>query len=92
MKTFELTPVNGKKSFGGKCRVFESLGMSYLLSYDTVVASFNHETNEMKVYGWWSLTTLAHINSFLDYYGFEKCSKSELIEKYNCTQKGEIKI
>ena len=51
---------------------------SDLISYTTRVASYNHKTNEMSVYGWFSATTAKHINSFLNYYGFDSCTKKEL--------------
>lgn len=51
---------------------------SDLVSYNTRVASYNYKTNEMSVYGWFSATTAKHINSFLNYYGFDSCSKKEL--------------
>ena len=82
MKIFELTPTNGRKSFNGKARVIEENGVSKLLSYDTFVAEFNHAENKMKVNGYFSPTTATHINSFLNYYGFDTCSKKEL-ENYN---------
>ncbi|MEX0597376.1 MAG: hypothetical protein WD512_12855 [Candidatus Paceibacterota bacterium] len=82
MKTFELSPINGRKSFGGKCKVIEKDGVSKLQSYDTVVAEYNHKENKMIVNGWYSKTTSSHINSFLDYYGFDTCTKKEL-ETYN---------
>jgi hypothetical protein len=51
---------------------------SDLISYAKRVASYNHKTNEMSVYGWFSNTTAKHINSFLEFYGFDKCSKKQL--------------
>lgn len=78
MKTFELTPANGRKSFYNKCRVEEEFGISYLYSYNTKVAHYNHETNQMVVNGYFSQTTASHINAFLNYYGFDSCSKKEL--------------
>lgn len=51
---------------------------SDLISYTTRVASYNHKTNEMSVYGSYSNTTAKHINDFLEFYGFERCSKKEL--------------
>lgn len=51
---------------------------SDLVSYTKRVASYNHDTNEMSVYGWFSATTARHINSFLEFYGFDKCNKKEL--------------
>tara|TARA_R110000851_G_scaffold96726_7_gene209822 strand:+ start:1734 stop:1904 length:171 start_codon:yes stop_codon:yes gene_type:complete len=56
MKTYELTPVNGRKSFYGKCEVREVISIisegkfSVLKSYDTDVAKYNHDTKEMDVY------------------------------------------
>ena len=78
MQVFELTPTNGRKSFYGKARVIEENGVSKLLSYDTFVAEFNHKENKMKVNGKYSMTTNTHINSFLNYYGFDSCTKKEL--------------
>jgi hypothetical protein len=51
---------------------------SDLISYETRVASYNHKTNEMSVYGWYSNTTAKHINAFLDFYGFNKCNKKQM--------------
>ena len=56
---------------------------SDLISYTTRVASYNHKTNEMSVYGTYSATTMRHINDFLEFYGFDKCTKKELIANYN---------
>lgn len=83
MRTFYLNPVNGRKSFGMKCQVNEYTndnGYHYsdLISYGTRVASFNHNTNEMSVYGWYSKTTATHINAFLEFYGFPTCTKKEM--------------
>jgi len=52
---------------------------SDLISYETRVASYNHLTNEMSVYGWYSLTTSKHINAFLEFYGFDKCNKQQML-------------
>lgn len=38
MKIFELTPTNGRKSFGGKAKVIVENGIAKLLSYTTIVA------------------------------------------------------
>ena len=78
MKTFELKPINGQKTFGRKAIVEEENGVSYLRSYDTVVAKFDHHINKMQVYGWFSNTTARHINAFLDFHGFDTCNKKEL--------------
>jgi len=85
--TFDLTPVNGKKSFYGKCEAIANNNISTLRSYDTIVAEYNHDTNKMTVNGWYSITTATHINSFLDYYGFDTVTKKEMEnwEEYNKT-------
>lgn len=82
MRTFNLTPVNGRKSFYDKCRVVKKDGISYLYSYNTNVSQYEHATNKMVVNGWYSNTTATHINAFLNYYGFDMCSKQELMN-YN---------
>lgn len=82
MKTFDLNPIDGRKSFYNKCRVEQVGNISNLRSYNTIVASYNRDTNKMIVRGYYSMTTARHINSFLDFYGFDTCSKKEL-ENYN---------
>lgn len=87
MRTFYLQPVNGRKSFNNKCHVnvyTNSDGDHYsdLISYGLRVASYNHIDNEMSVYGWYSDTTLSHINAFLYFYRFDTCTKQELEEYY----------
>lgn len=79
MKTFYLEPTCSQKSFYKKALVIESDGVSSLKSYNTIVAEYNHETNEMRVFGWYSVTTAKHINSFLEFYGFDRLSKKEMI-------------
>jgi len=54
---------------------------SDLISYETRVASYNHTTNEISVYGWHSNTTQKHVNAFLEFYGFDKQTKKELLNK-----------
>jgi hypothetical protein len=82
MTTFELKPTNGRKSFYGKCKVEQENNISYLYSYNTKVAHYDHETNKMVVNGYYSLTTAKHTNAFLEFYGFDKCNKKQL-ENYN---------
>lgn len=81
-KVFNLKPVDSRKSFYNKCKVIEENGISELQSYNTIVATYNHLKNKMTVNGYYSQTTARHINSFLDFYGFDTCSKKEL-ETYN---------
>ena len=81
-KEFELKPNNNRKSFYGKAKVVTDNGISDLISYTTKVASYNHFTNKMFVFGWFSNTTARHINAFLEYFNFKTCNKKEL-ENYN---------
>lgn len=70
MKVFELTPTNGRKSFGGKAKVIIDNGKAQLLSYTTIVAEFNTQTNEFKqvLQGKLSNTTSSHLKAFKNYY------------------------
>lgn len=77
MKTFYLN-----KSYKSHVNEYiNSDGDHYsdLISYETRVASYNHKTNEMSVYGWYSNTTKKHINEFLEFYGFDKCTKQQML-------------
>ena len=53
---------------------------SDLISYTTLVASYNHTTNEISVYSCPSNTTARHINAFLAFYGFDTMKKSEILK------------
>jgi hypothetical protein len=86
MKTFYLTPTNGRKSFDNKCHVNQYTtddGTTYsdLISYGTRVAYYNHDENFVSVLGWFSATTQNHINAFLDFYGFDAMTKKEMQTK-----------
>ena len=85
MKTFKLLPIDGRKSLNNHhVNKYDCEGETFsdLVSYTTRVASYNHTTNEISVYGYYSRTTARHINAFLDFYGFDTCTKKEL-ENYN---------
>lgn len=82
MKTFDLQPINNRNSFYNKCHVVENDGIATLFSYNTKVAQYNLNSKKMEVFGWFSSTTARHINAFLNFYGFDTCSKKQL-ENYN---------
>jgi hypothetical protein len=69
MKTFELKPVNGRKSFGGKVRVIIENEKAKLLSYDTIVAEYCLKSNKFVINGKYSATTNTHIKAFKNFYG-----------------------
>ena len=73
-----LTPVNGRKSFYGKCKMINGGDSIQLKSYDTIVAEFNQETGIINVFGWYSRTTASHINSFLNHFGLTPANKKEM--------------
>lgn len=82
MKTIELIPTNGRKSFYGKCKVLETIeGHKYLKSYDTNVAILTSDgTLEItKDESHLTNTTLTHIRAFLDYIGKPPMTKKEIL-------------
>jgi hypothetical protein len=73
MKQFKLD------AFNNKANIVEKDGVSTLFSYDTEVARYNHCENKIKVNGYYSSTTGRHINAFLEFYGFDKMTKQEML-------------
>ena len=71
MKTFELSPINGRKSFYRKAIVREENGETILRSYDTDVCKIDINGNFIRIWDGYSATTMTHVNSFLDYVGIE---------------------
>ncbi len=82
-KVYELTLVNSRKSFYGKCRVIDDWVTAKLQSYSTIVAEFDHGTNKMKVNGRYSMTTASHINSFLVHFWFDTATKNQIETRNN---------
>lgn len=76
---YDYEPFNPRGTNFYKKAYIKREGMiSKLQSYNTVVAEYNHSTNKMSVFGWYSQTTARHINAFLEYFGFDTCTKKEL--------------
>lgn len=83
METY-LQPINdGANSFYKKATIINTGSLEVLRSYSTDVASYNPNTNEMTIFGWYSTTTARHINEFLQQKGFKKMSKKEMMESIN---------
>ena len=85
-RTFQLIPTNGRKTMPNHhVNQYESEHngvieeVSDLVSYTTRVASYNHTENYFSVYNCQSNTTAVHINTFLEFYGFDKLTKKELL-------------
>lgn len=79
MKTFvELSP--GKceraKSFYGKARIMDADGEKVLYSYDTPVAKINGRGEFVRLWDGYSVTTMRHINSFIEWFGISGGGKS----------------
>lgn len=71
-----LSPVDGRKSFYGKCYVLEDEYGKMLYSYDTLVARYIEGYGIRRSWSGWSATTQRHINSFLAYCGIDKRGKA----------------
>lgn len=62
---YELIPVDGRKSFYGKAKVYrDSAGKETLYSYDTAIISRDASGKLTRLWGGWSATTGRHINAF----------------------------
>jgi hypothetical protein len=69
LQIFELTPINGRKSFGGKCKVIIQDEYAKLLSYNTIVAEYDIITKDYKQHiEKPSKTTNIHIKTFKQFY------------------------
>lgn len=83
MSIMELCPYyDSAKSFYGKAKVIEIENDVFLMSYDTIVASFNRDTKVAKVIGTYSATTLRHIKEFLKQSGFKAETKKQIEKDY----------
>jgi N-acetylglutamate synthase-like GNAT family acetyltransferase len=87
MQTY-LQPINSNcQSFYKKAKTEQSGNIISLISYSTIVASYNIESEEMTIKDWYSTTTARHINEFLTQYGFPKMNKAEMIKNAGKTLK-----
>ena len=69
MKTINLVPVNGRKSFYGKAVVIENdKGEILLKSYETIVAKIVNGAF-YRLWDGYSATTMNHVNAFINAYG-----------------------
>ncbi len=75
--TFNLQPCDSHKSFYGKAVVITENNSKFLRSYNTIVCHIDENNNFIKDWYGYSATTMRHINSFREYYGFPKMSKKE---------------
>lgn len=82
-RTFLLKPTDNRKTMPNhhvNQYEVDEVVYSDLVSYTTRVASYNHNTNVVSIYNCQSQTTRRHINAFLDFYGFDTMTKSQMEE------------
>ena len=83
MSIMELCPYyDSAKSFYGKAKVFEIGNDVFLMSYDTIVASYNRGAKFAQVFDTYSATTLRHIKEFLRQSGFKAETKKQIENDY----------
>ena len=75
--TKELKPIT-RKSFYGKAVMITQGDKISLISYSTIVATYNKATKKANVRGWYSKTTARHINAFLNHFGLSTMTKKEM--------------
>lgn len=63
---YELTPVNGRKSFNGKAKVIVQKNVRFLLSYDTIMGAIDADGKVHRYSDFYSATTVNHVRSFCD--------------------------
>lgn len=61
-----ISPIDGRKSFGGKAVAIKDGNTVYLQSYDTIVG-FVRNGNFHRTWDGYSATTMRHVNAFLAY-------------------------
>lgn len=64
MRTYELIPIDGRKSFYGKAIVVENMGCKTLWSYGTAIIRQRKDDTLVRLWDGWSTTTGRHIKSF----------------------------
>lgn len=60
--------------------------LNTLFSYDTEIATYNEETQQITVKGYYSATTGRHINEFFKLFGLPMQTKKELFKNFNLTK------
>ena len=76
MRTYNLYPIDNRKSFYGKATVFVWDNDDIeLKSYDTIVCRIHNGVFE-RLWDGYSATTMRHINAFIDTYGINGGGKA----------------
>lgn len=77
MKIYELQARN-QKSYYGKAKVIETNKKIKLQSYETIVSEFYKDSKTLKIYGWYSQTTMKHIKDFSRMFTNKDLNKKEV--------------
>lgn len=89
-RVLDLPCFDNRKSFYGKAKVIEETEGRYLQSYNTRVCFLSYGGTFKKLWSGYSLTTMRHINSFMDFVGWKHCGgkswwdKLEEGKEYDC--------
>ena len=79
VKSCEMRPIDGRKSFYGKARaLYHEASRSWMLmSYDTIVAMYYTESHLfIRRWNGYSATTMRHVNAFLAFLGYDPRNKA----------------
>ena len=80
MREITLNPIDGRKSFYNKAVAIEKdNGDIELKSYDTIVARIRNGKFE-RLWSGYSMTTMNHINAFIDAFGINGGGKAWWID------------
>ena len=74
-RIFDLPCSDGRKSFYGKAKVIECKEGRYLQSYDTIICFISYGGTFEKLWDGYSATTMRHINSFMNFAGWNEYGK-----------------
>lgn len=81
VRTVDLVPADGRKSFYGKARVLlEDDGTKVLFSYGTAVCKLSSAGDVSRLWEGWSATTGRHVQAFLSTFAHIEISKG--LKKY----------
>ncbi len=79
----QLTPApTQQKSFYGKALIIQDGNLTILRSYETDVAQYNCDTQQLTVNGFYSPTTTRHIKAFVYLITGELLTTKEIENKY----------
>lgn len=81
----ELEPI-GQKSFYGKAEILDNGKTLTLLSYDTVVAIYDKQSEAIELKKYYSQTTGRHVNAFIQQLGFNEVRKKDYINGTTLTK------